>query len=128
MDEEARERKREEIRRRIAASKAAAAAKEDGAAGGDGEPAVVEGAVAVDAKSGEDAKDAGHRSVPSPGAQRKSAEDLKSESVQDFLCALIKAIKFANPSWGLKKVHKRRSISLLALFLSHIFVVPTTST
>jgi hypothetical protein len=117
MDEETRERKREEIRRRIAASKAAAAAKDEGGAGADGE-AGTEGAGVGAGKGSEDAqggKDAPHRSVPlqssaetsavaAAGAQRKSAEDLKSESVQDFLCALIKAIKFANPSWGLKKV------------------------
>ena len=111
MDEETRERKREEIRRRIAASKAAAAA--GGAQHVGGEPPS-QGGTAVEC--GQSSLDAVHRSVPSQGsgaeactlaasgAQRKSAEDLKSESTQDLLCALIKAIKFANPSWGQKKV------------------------
>jgi hypothetical protein len=99
MDEETRERKREEIRRRIKAAQAAS-----------GEPPAAAGS-----NGAQEAQDPGHRSVPlqssaeanlvaAAGAQRKSAENLKSESAQDFLCALIKAIKFANPSWGLKKV------------------------
>jgi hypothetical protein len=106
MDEETRERKREEIRRRVAAYKAAEAAAASGA------PCA---AAASSSSGAQEAQDPGHRSVPlqssaeadlvaAAGAQRKSAENLKSESAQDLLCALIKAIKFANPSWGLKKV------------------------
>ncbi len=85
MDEEARERKREEIRARIAASKAAEAKS----ASNHNDPAQS----VSDARDGE-----------SLGAQRKTVENLKYENAQDLLCALIKAIKFANPSWGFKKV------------------------
>ncbi len=120
MDEETRERKREEIRRRLAAYKAAEAAATSGGAS----PAAA--AAAGSSSSGaQEAQDPGHRSVPlqsnaeanlvaAAGAQRKSAENLKSESAQDFLCALIKAIKFANPSWGLKKVRPVCDVSCLS--------------
>jgi hypothetical protein len=118
MDEETRERKREEIRRRLAAYKAAEAAAASGT------PSAAAAAAGPSSSSGaQDAQDPGHRSVPlqsnaeanlvaAAGAQRKSAEDIKSESAQDFLCALIKAIKFANPSWGLKKVSAACDASL----------------
>ena len=111
MVEETRERKREEIRRRLAVFMAAEAAAASGA------PSTAAAAAGGASSSGgaQEAQDPGHRSVPpqsnaeanlvaAAGAQRKSAENLKSESAQDFLCALIKAIKFANPSWGIKKV------------------------